>query len=185
MKTTNMLAILTLAALMTGCVPSLHPLYTEKDVVFDPALVGTWEEKDGKNTWTFQKSGDKGYELVSTEGGEPGRFEAHLVQLGKYSFLDTYPEEMGPQNDMHKVHLIRAHFIWRIWREGDLLRIATLDNDWLKKLITEKKVQIPHEELGKDYLVLTAKTQQIQKLVLQFADDPKAFPDPGEFRRRK
>ncbi len=36
---------------LTGCdilgldfvVPSLHPFYTNEDVVFDPALLGSWE----------------------------------------------------------------------------------------------------------------------------------------------
>lgn len=38
-----------LAAILGGCVPvmSLHPLYTEKDVLFEEKLLGSWV--DGPN----------------------------------------------------------------------------------------------------------------------------------------
>src|SRR5688572_2052421 len=36
---------------VAGCVPSLNPLYTLKEVVFDPALIGSWSEEG--STWTF------------------------------------------------------------------------------------------------------------------------------------
>ena len=32
-----------LAIFLAGCVPSLHELYTEDTVVFDPKLVGCWQ----------------------------------------------------------------------------------------------------------------------------------------------
>jgi hypothetical protein len=33
--------------LMTGCIPSMHPLYTEQDLIFDSLVVGVWADKDG------------------------------------------------------------------------------------------------------------------------------------------
>lgn len=50
--------------ILSGCgVSSIHPLYTEQDVIFDPALLGDWTDKDSKGTSTFTKSGDKVYNL--------------------------------------------------------------------------------------------------------------------------
>jgi len=48
MKTKKLL-FYSLAALLGGCVPvmSLHPLYTEKDVLFEEKLLGRWV--DGPN----------------------------------------------------------------------------------------------------------------------------------------
>ena len=37
---------LLLAVVLSACVPSLHPFYTETDLVFDPALLGEWVEED-------------------------------------------------------------------------------------------------------------------------------------------
>ena len=45
----KILLALCLAALagITGCIPtSINPLYDGKDLVFDPALIGAWREKD-------------------------------------------------------------------------------------------------------------------------------------------
>ena len=63
MRILRSLPIFAVVLLMTACVPSLYPLYTERDQVFDPALVGVWVAvDDGHETiWTVTKSGD-GYE---------------------------------------------------------------------------------------------------------------------------
>ncbi len=70
-----------------GCLRSLHPLYTEKTLVFEQTLIGTWVDQDS-SVWTFAQSGQKAYDLIYTEKGSPGRFEARLVKLGKLTFLD-------------------------------------------------------------------------------------------------
>ena len=81
---------------LAGCVPSLNPLYTEKDLIFDEALLGVWSEKENSNDgWTFRKRDEKSYLLVVQAGEKSSPFIAHLVQLGKYRFLDLYPDEAG------------------------------------------------------------------------------------------
>lgn len=43
------LVVLGVALSVTGCfVQSLHPLFTKKDLVFEPALAGTWVKGDLK-----------------------------------------------------------------------------------------------------------------------------------------
>ena len=184
MRTTVVIVALGLAVLMAGCVPSLHPLFTEKDLVYDPALVGTWAEKESEDTWTFLKSGDKAYDLIYSQKGVPAQFEAHQVQLGEFLFLDTYPQEPGIKNDLYMIHLIPAHTFSRIWIEGNVLRLAMLDIDWLKEMIAEKKVDIAHERVDGG-IVLTASTKELQEFFLKYADDDKAFPDPKELHRQK
>ena len=47
MKTKKFLFYL-LAVFLGGCVLSLHPLYTEKDLIFEEKLLGTWAKNDSK-----------------------------------------------------------------------------------------------------------------------------------------
>ena len=48
------LSVLFLLLLCSGCIPtSLHPLYTEEDILFDQRLIGSWSEEDGDDSWTF------------------------------------------------------------------------------------------------------------------------------------
>jgi hypothetical protein len=184
MRALKLTVALGLVMLLAGCVPSLHPLYTEEDLVYDPALVGTWTEEDSEDTWTFRKLGDTAYDLIYTEEGVPARFEAHLVQVGEFLFLDTYPGEPDIKNDFYLVHIIPAHIFLRIEIEGDVLRYAMLDLDWLKKMIAENKVDIRHEEM-EGGILLTAQPEELQTFLAKYAENEKAFPDPQELHRVK
>jgi hypothetical protein len=37
-------AIFAIGILLAGCIPSLHQLYTDKDVVYDSKLIGVWKD---------------------------------------------------------------------------------------------------------------------------------------------
>jgi len=184
MRSAKILILLGVAIFLTGCVPSLHPLFTDKDLVFDQALVGTWVDEDGKSTWTFQQSGDNSYELVYTENEEAAKFQAHLLKLGGFLFLDIFPEESGMKNGLYKGLLIPAHGFSRIWIEGDSVRLAYLDSDWLKQMIDQKKVKIDHDFIDQG-IILTAQTKDLQKFALKYAEDVKAFSIKTELHRQR
>jgi len=189
--------ILALAFFLASCfVTSIHPLYTEKDLVFVPELLGTWKAEDEEDLYTFQQSGENAYELIITGQessqksrqilgcDEPGRFEAHLVKLGKFLFLDIYPEvpEMGEYG--LDFYLVPVHSFHKISIEKDVLRLVSLDYDWLEKMIKESKVNLAHVRL-EDRFVLTASTGELQKFVLKYAEDSEAFSDYSELNRQK
>ena len=91
MKYITALLIIGIAVLASSCAPSLHPLYTDKDLIFEPALLGEWVEAkpDSKSTLTFSKTGDKEYKLRSGDPGDKQSiFIARLVKLGDKLFLD-------------------------------------------------------------------------------------------------
>ena len=111
MKTLIRLLTLTLLLTLGGCVPSLQPFYADKDVAFDPTLLGTWSGDEGKDTWEFTKHGERGYKLHYTdEEGRQGRFVVYRFRLAGNNLLDLYPEEPEPRaNDFYKHHLLRLH----------------------------------------------------------------------------
>jgi hypothetical protein len=105
MKLFRFLLALPLAALLAGCSPvdSLHPLYTEQDVVFDETLLGQWgAETDGLN---FARLGANEYRVVmSGKDEDTGQttsavFDAHLVELNGARFLDVVWKEHPFAND--------------------------------------------------------------------------------------
>jgi hypothetical protein len=171
---------------MTGCfVLSVHPLYFEKDLVFESGLVGTWgekeHEKDQSELWIFQKTGDKSYRLIIREDDEEGLFEAHLLKLGNHLFLDLYPEEPEESSEFYNMHVIPAHSFILVSLEGHVLRLGFFDLDWLKKNIEQNKVAIKHERRD-DTIVLTASTQELQEFVLKHVAE--AFPFEEESLHR-
>ncbi len=179
--------ILILVLGMTGCfVLSVHPLYFEKDLVFESGLVGTWggkeHEEDLAELWIFQESGDKSYRLtikVKDEGD--GIFEAHLLKLGEHWFLDLYPEEPETGSEFYNMHVIPAHSFIRVSLEGHVLRLGFFDLDWLQKSIEENKVSIKHERRD-DMIVLTASTKELQEFVLKHWEEAFRFEDEALHR---
>ena len=164
MRRIKFFTALGIALLLAGCVQSLHPLFSDEDLFFEPTLIGTWAGESG-NLWTFLKSGEKAYELIYTEKKTPAKFSARLGRLGNFLFLDLRPEMPDMQNDLQQAHMLATHTFSRVWMEGDTLRLAMLEHDWLKKMIDQKKLKIKHERLG-DQILLTASTKGLQKFVL-------------------
>src|ERR1035438_10454400 len=124
--------------LLAGCVPSVSPLYTAKDLVYDPALVGVWakDEKDA-TTWKFEKGDESSYKLVVVEGENSSPFVAHLVQLGEHRFMDLCPDKSGieelKQADLYKAGLIRGHLFLKVLQIKPVLQMKMMDEDWLGK----------------------------------------------------
>ena len=155
------------------------PLFTEKDLVYNPVLTGTWVNERNNETIICQKS-DRGYNIVILKSdGNATTLKGILGQIGKYWFLDTSPWGSGGDH-----YNISAHVFSRIWLNGDTLRFADLEGDWLKEMIDGKKLTIPHVRRDGD-VILTASTEELQQLVLKIADNPEAFPKPGVLVRQK
>ncbi|HXU77052.1 MAG TPA: hypothetical protein VN794_10810, partial [Methylomirabilota bacterium] len=57
------------AVLLAGCVvSSVCPFYTEKDLVFEPAILGSWiNQKDASETWKFERGEKLAYRFTLIE----------------------------------------------------------------------------------------------------------------------
>lgn len=174
------LLTVTICVLFMGCpVRSLSPLFAERDLVFNPTLIGVWANEDNE-TLTFQKSGDKSYNVILRNNtGDTSTYKVQLGQLGKFWFFDSYPASKS-----HDYHLVSTHVISRVWLSGETFRLAHLEGDWLNKLTDGKQSEIPHGRQNGD-IILTASTDEIQKLVLHYAEDGNAFPKPQTYVRMK
>ena len=169
--------ILSLMMLLTGCIAvSIHPLYTEKDVQFNPDLLGTWKGANDKGQLIFKKTENNGYDMTFIEQEDSARFEVYLVQLDRKWFLDIYPEGSGKICDLH----LAVHHFARIWIEKDTMKLAILSYEWLKDSFEKKEIKLNHE-IDNGYVVLTASTPDLQKFIKKYADNPEVFPDPLTF----
>jgi hypothetical protein len=181
MRFKHVLTALALAVLLYGCtVRSLNPLYTEKDVVLDTGLLGTWTEpSDADNNVTIQRYGPSGYRLVFSEGGKP--LEGRLVKLDRYLFLDVTTK------DGDDVFSIPAHLFVKIDLKGNTMRTALLNPDWAEKAADLKTLGLSHIRIG-GKVVLTAPTKELQDFAVRYAGDESVFTrskDHGakEYRR--
>jgi hypothetical protein len=195
-KLLTMAGILAIGA--AGCIPtSIHPLYSEKDLVFEPLLVGVWKEKDeSKENWKFEKAGEKKYRLITTEDdGSTGEFEVHALKLGGLLFLDLSPDGCGVKDTTctgyYQAHLQPMHSFLKITQlDPTTLQISAMDLKWLAGFLKENPQAIRHEKLGgeKDdpQIILTASTPELQAFVTRHLKTPGAFSnEPSILKRSK
>jgi hypothetical protein len=188
MKTRTFLFYL-LAILLGGCLPvmSLHPLYSEKNVVFDEKLLGTWVDDPNKpeTTWQFSRGyaadapeTEKQYKLIFCDKeGKKGSFEAHLVKLNKQLFLDVYPSELPWEpNDPNKVQwayntlfLIPAHGFLKVNAAEPQLKLQIVLSDKCKEFL-EKDPNAVERTIVEDRVVLTAQTKKLQEFFGKYGD---------------
>jgi len=173
----------------TGCdsdgslfTTSLQPFYTQLDLEADSRLNGLWSDKEGDVTFSFEERKEKGKEyklVVKEKDGEQevsGEFEARVVRLGAFYFLDIYPQSSKEGNEFYRAHFTRAHTIARVEISQDSIQMAFLSARWLKAKMDEKSVDTPCVEVD-DTLMLTGTTEEVQELVFSHANDDGAFAD--------
>jgi len=196
MKTKKFLFYL-LAVLLGGCIPvmSLHPLYTEKDVVFEEKLLGTWVD-DSNGTWEFKYPDEskKAYGLVfCDEEDKKGSFVAHLVKLENQLFLDVYPTQSpcGKLEDLNEAKwfynaffFVPVHTFIKIDSIEPQLKMQLTDDERMEKLLEEDPNAVKHTSI-EDRLILTASTKELQAFVLKYADDNRVFTDETILSHKK
>lgn len=162
-------------------VVSLSPFYSKTDSQADTRLAGTWGDKDGDVSFTFEAGTEKEYTLMVKErDGEQetsGEFEAHLLQLGGTWFIDFFPKNNSGEDEFHRVHFFRGHSIARVELGQDLMQMAFLSASWLRERIEEKSIDTPYIKADGS-LLLTGTTEEVQELADLYANDEKAFADP-------
>ena len=174
-------------------VKSLHPFYTEKDLVYKPELIGKWTGKDSASWEIRQHKAFAGlfkdekptqsYDIICTDNKGTSKFLAHLFSVGGQLYLDFYlPDIEGP--DLAVMHLIPAHTLARVELANNQITINWYNEEWLVKLFSENRIRIAHERIPYDLdkndpdhfqVVLTAPTADLQKFIIKYGNDPAAF----------
>jgi hypothetical protein len=169
-------AIAILAAIIGGCVPSIHGIATKDNMTWDEAMLGTWGEPNDPNKtvlWRFDKGDvEKTYSLIYVdEHAKAGRFDVALVKLGDFRFLDIYPKDLDDRmNGFYKGHWVPAHTFGKVSEIGDKLRVRLMDPDKLKALIDKDPTIIKHENVD-DSVLLTASTPELIEFLKKHLED--------------
>jgi len=183
---------------LSSCLTTLHPIFTEKDLAYDPKLIGTWktENQDNKGQVVITNLASessvelpgnissikqKGY-FISYQNG-PGetskRYIAFLARIGKHLYFDYYPADRKEDEKIDEffgAHLVKMHTSYRVEILNDgSFELSQLDESYVTKLIDEKKIRISHETDADDNTVITASTQELQQYLLKYGDEPSAY----------
>ena len=183
--------VLGLGLVMAGCfMPSVYPFYTEKDLVFDEALMGTWaaadRKPDDKENWTFAKAGATQYTFNINKEDETNVFSARLFKLKGFTFMDCLYVGDLPKG----LPGIPPHYLAKVTQIEPSLKLSTLSVDWLDTYLQTNPAAIQHilvydrpEDTNTAHFVLTADTKELQRFILKHAADTNFWADFDEMKR--
>jgi hypothetical protein len=186
MKKAKCLLAFLVVGILAGCyVPSIHPLYTKQDVIFNPELVGQWRDSEaGKSQWVFVQKEDKAYGLrITQEDKKVFVFTAYLLKVGDYHYLDLFPDTEDETNDSFLLkNMLPVHTFIRIKQLTPTLDVEVMNSEWLAKVLKESPALIKHEKMPvgekekEEYLtVLTAQPKELQAFLVKHEKTDKVW----------
>ena len=161
-----------------GCVYSVHPLFGDEELVIRQELLGRWQVDD-ETFWEFSLTDDNRYDVLHVDRGDTTYLEAGLGLVGDTYFLDFAIDNIDKLSDMELFHLFPTHTFAKVSFRESRIVLEWFATQWLENLIKDKRIRIKHELENKQVL-LTASTEELQKFLRKYADEPRAFDDPQE-----
>ncbi|EKD25910.1 MAG: hypothetical protein ACD_79C01445G0002 [uncultured bacterium] len=199
MKTKKIILIAATVFLLSGCfIKSLYPFYTEKDIVFDNSIIGTWMDNDSSkwiikqhSKWMNGKANSYQVGIVE-KGGEKSTYNVHLFKLNNQLYLDFYPIGSIAASSMAEENIVATHSLAKITYTSKTIKVQWFNEMWMEQLLKQNKIRIKHEKLNvkdtggytSNYL-LTASTKDLQKFIIKYGNDSLAFKSIWESDSKK
>jgi len=181
--------ILAMAAMSSCLVSSLHPFFKQKDKYFDTTMVGYWIDEDSciwtiiPNLKTKEFMGPERHDSTYTityyeEDDNYSILTGTLFQLNNVRYVDFTPDpnEEHCTSDMSSFHHVPVHTLARVQYCKDSILLFWYGEEWLNELFEQNRIRIKHEKLNftaYERHVLTADTDELQKFIIKYANDPK------------
>ena len=188
-------ALIAIMIFVSSCgIFSLHPLYEEDDLIIKNEIEGTWKNSSDEDiSVTIEGIEDKKYKFQLVDDEDTIVFEMGLLKLKNQYYIDLYPPEDNdffPGGETTFINnllqnYIPAHTFMKFDYINDELYLTEFDNERLLELFKEEKIRLSHEIIGEDedFVVMTASTKNLQKFVIKYSEDKKAFNETEQYTR--
>jgi hypothetical protein len=205
-KRTLVTALTCCTILLSSCLSTFYPFFTEEDIVFNSSLIGEWgySVEGKKRSITFEpippkrlpelapgirKLADRGYLLTWKDSFNTAYSNdfVFLARIGKNFYLDLYPAETALAKKLpeaFKAHRLKTHACYRLdIKNANQIEMKRLDAGFLDELIRKKRIRIHYEETGSpDYSrYITASTKELQNYLIKYGDNPAAYNKSNSF----
>jgi hypothetical protein len=179
--------------LLSGCLSALHPLFTEKDLIFNQELIGSWLVDDDTVAFErvnalslrnlpeeLQKLSQNAYHVIVKEKNKDQTYYfAFLTRIGDGLYLDYFPEEDARKQQysgIYKQQYVPLHSFYRLkFKNNHTFETNQFDKNYLRGLIDKKQVRIEHEKRFDGSYLITASTEELRQYVLKYGDVEEAY----------
>jgi hypothetical protein len=172
--------------LMSGCVQSLNPFFTDDAKVAMPELNGKWTMLDDNGRPKSQKDWmfDDARIMTYSEKGGAGILVATWFKVGDQLYVDTTADslESDTVSDWWVFHVMPVHILCKVERDDKRLTFKPLALDWVKQALTNGTVSLPVVK-GKenDMVLFNAEPEQWMQFLKQQGTNEDAFAGGDEY----
>jgi hypothetical protein len=180
MRGWTLAAVLCAATASASClVASLHPIYDDHSIVFDEALVGTWEIRESEVTVVVSRGEWRSYQVAYTDRFGTTKFTGHLTEIGPARFFNVRPED-GLERP---AFLIASNGILQVASEPTRVRVREPDYATVLERLKAGTLGLAAATDLKQNVLLTADSATVRKWLLGAFKDETLFAEWKTFTR--
>lgn len=138
--------------------------------------------------------GIPGYLVLYKDLSKPNRSPVLFIgTVGKisdqyYLNLKLLDVKIGSTDNMVQIHTFNVNTFSRIELRDDQLSIEHLESEWISDQIMNNRVRIKHEVVHTEFddsreILITASTDELQKFIRKYGDEPEAYMEPTILNR--
>ncbi|GAB5526834.1 MAG: hypothetical protein Roseis2KO_47060 [Roseivirga sp.] len=128
-------------------------------------------------------SDDQSYTMTTMHEGQEMKYSVHLAQIGEDIFMDLYPTDSDMSNiAFESMVWFPVHMFMKMELKDDRLILTHFDLDKMNKLFDSNLIRIGHEKIEGSILI-TAKSEEIQKFFDKYSNDESVFDSVEEYQR--
>lgn len=108
-----------------------------------------------------------------------------MTKISDHLLLDftPIPEEGTVFNGRFATNYILAHTFSKVAFGDGKMQISPIDGDYVKDLISQKRIRLKHETRSGSDIVLTASTQELRDFISNYSQDSNLFEDADQLFR--
>ena len=180
----RLLLLAAFAICASGClVVSVNPSHTRDSLVWEPGLLGEWQNVDDASSMTVERGEWQSYTVEYAHTIEKGRLTGYLSTIGKERYFDVMPA----RGEDHGAFLLPIHLVVRVKLEGDRLELTPLSYDWFFDRV-QKKAAIPGLTVvldEKENALIVSPTAALRTWIARQPPSGGSFGPAGVFVRKK
>lgn len=182
MRRVQRAAALAFAGLLhAGClVSSLHPIYGDDDIVFDEALLGTWEHRETEVSIVVTRGSWKSYEAAYSDRFGTTRFTLHLTAIGRARFVNVRPET-GIERP---AFVVVTHGWMQVEHSPSGLRLREPDYDAIARRLAAGRLGVDAATDMKGNVIVTAAPPRLRAWLQAATDDAQLWAEWKTLTRR-
>lgn len=163
----------------SGClVLSLQPVYDDKSITFEEALLGKWSNGEDQIQATIERGEWRSYKITYVDHSSTRTFQGNLTRVGNALLIDLTESrgaDPGP-------YLVPVHGVYRLVLKPDTLTAAPLDYGWFTRAMTQGSLgRIAASFDDRRNAVIASSTADLRRWLTKPPAD--AFAAPMTFER--